>query len=496
MEMIRCFIRKCQKFSGNYKENRLRFDSTARKSAQKRVVTQLGGTSVLRISVFSLLFLAAAAFGYQVSAADPEIPARTGKIVEIEINGSINPSTVDYIKTALSEAQTRNATALLILLDTPGGLLNSTKDIVKMLLNSEVPVIVYVHPMGATATSAGVFITLSAHVAAMSPGTSIGAASPVMLGGGRNNLGKQEEEKDEKSSDVMDNKIENFASSFIESIAQERGRNAEWAVDSVKESASVTADEALSKNVIDIISPDIASLLSEIDGREVKVSGRTVRLETGGASTQRLEMSLRQKVVDILSTPDIAFLLLSLGSLGIFLEFYNPGMIFPGVAGLIALLVGFVSLQILPFSYAGLILLFVATALLISEVYVTSYGLLSLAAIGCLVFSGILLFDTPESDLGVSRGAIAGVAVPIGLLSAFIVYLGVKSLKVSVQGGFEGMVGQTGEVVSWSQKNGKVYVGGEYWEATGDREFSSGEKIKVTESKGDLVVKVSDYDGK
>ena len=445
----------------------------------------------LYISVF--LFLLSAVVSYRISAAEGEVSPRVGKIVEIEINGSINPSTVDYIKTALLEARAQDARALLILMDTPGGLLSSTKDIVKMLLNSEVPVIVYVYPRGATATSAGVFITLSAHVAAMSPGTSIGAAHPVMLGRGQKGPGKPEE-KDDKSSDVMSEKIENFASSFIESIAQERGRNAEWAVESVRKSVSVTADEALKKKVVDIISPDIPTLLSEIDGRDVKVNDRSVRLETAGATTQRLEMSLRQKVVNVLSTPDIAFLLLSLGSLGIFLEFYNPGMIFPGVAGLISLLVGFVSLQILPFNYAGLILLFLATALLISEVYVTSYGLLSLAALGCLVFGGLLLFDTPDSDLGVSKGTIAAVAISIGLLSVFIVYLGIDSFRVPVRGGFEGMLGQKGEVISWSQKSGKVFIGGEYWEATGEREFSPGEKIKVTESTGELTIKVAAYE--
>ena len=446
----------------------------------------------LYISVF--LFLLSGLVSYRISAAEGEVSPRAGKIVEIEINGSINPSTVDYIKTALLEARAQDARALLILMDTPGGLLSSTKDIVKMLLNSEVPVIVYVYPRGATATSAGVFITLSAHVAAMSPGTSIGAAHPVMLGRGQKGPGKPEEKKDDKSSDVMSEKIENFASSFIESIAQERGRNAKWAVESVRKSVSVTADEALSKKVVDIISPDIPTLLSEIDGRDVKINDRSVRLKTAGAHTQRLEMSLRQKVVNILSTPDIAFLLLSLGSLGIFLEFYNPGMIFPGVAGLISLIVGFVSLQILPFNYAGLILLFVAMALLISEVYVTSYGLLSLAALACLVFGGLLLFDTPDSDLGVSKGTIAAVAITIGLLSVFIVYLGINSFRVPVQGGFEGMMGQKGEVISWSQKSGKVFIGGEYWEATGEHEFSPGEKIKVIESTGELTIKVATYE--
>ena len=454
-------------------------------------MARTGRSFYLYISVF--LFLLSGLVSYRISAAEGEASPRAGKIVEIEINGSINPSTVDYIKTALSEARAQDARALLILMDTPGGLLNSTKDIVKMLLNSEVPVIVYVYPRGATATSAGVFITLSAHVAAMSPGTSIGAAHPVMLGRGQKGPGKSEE-KDDKSPDVMDEKIENFASSFIESIAQERGRNAKWAVESVRKSASVTADEALSKKVVDIISPDIPTLLSEIDGRDVKVNDRSVRLETAGAHTQRLEMSLRQKVVNVLSTPDIAFLLLSLGSLGIFLEFYNPGMIFPGVAGLISLLVGFVSLQILPFNYAGLILLFLAMALLISEVYVTSYGLLSLAALACLVFGGLLLFDTPDSDLRVSKGTIAAVAISIGLLSVFIVYLGIDSFRVPVRGGFEGMLGQKGEVISWSQKSGKVFIRGEYWEATGEREFSPGEKIKVTESTGELTIKVAAYE--
>ena len=445
---------------------------------------------------FLLFFLFFSLASYRIYAASEQVFPKESKIIEIEINGSINPSTVDYIKTAITTAQTQNADALLILMDTPGGLLNSTKDIVKILLNSEVPVIVYVYPKGATATSAGVFITLSAHVAAMAPGTSIGAASPVMLGQRGTAPKKPEkegEEQEESSSEVMSKKVESFAVSFIESIAKERGRNAEWAVKSVKESASITADEALREKVIDIISEDVGSLLSEIDGMEVKISGKNVRLETSGAKTQKLKMSLKQKIVDILSTPDIAFLLLSLGSLGIFLEFYNPGMIFPGVAGFICLIIGFVSLQILPFNYAGLIMLFVATALLISEMYVTSYGLLSLASIGCFVFGGLLLFDTPNSDLGVSYGTIAAVSVPVGLISALVVYFGVKSLGIQVQGGFEGMLGQKGEVVSWSGKAGKVYVHGEYWNATSDENLTPGEKIKVIESKGDLILKVAAY---
>ena len=222
----------------------------------------------------------------------------------------------------------------------------------------------------------------------------------------------------------------------------------------------------------------------------MSVAGRDAVLRTAGARASRVEMNLRQKVVNVLSTPDIAFLLLSLGSLGIFLEFYNPGMIFPGVAGLISLLVGFVSLQILPFNYAGLALIFVAFALIISEIYVASYGLLSLAGVACLVFGGLLLFDAEGADLAVNRGVIAAAAGTIGLFSAFIVYLATRSLVIPVQGGFEGMLGQRGEVVSWSGAAGKIYIQGEYWDAAADRQFAPGDRVRVTESTGDLELRV------
>lgn len=467
------------------------FFSAVRVSLGTRVVMDgIGNFSTWFRFVF-LLLLAAGAYG--ISAAEPDSASAGREVVEIEINGSINPSTVDYLESGLSAARDRNASALLVLLDTPGGLLNSTKDMVKMILNSEIPVIVYVHPRGASATSAGVFITLSAHVAAMAPGTSIGAAHPVTLGRGRQAPGKPGEKKKEEetaSEKTMNEKVENYAASFIESIAKERGRNAKWAVESVRKSSSITAGEALEKKVIDLVSPDTASLLSTVDGRKVSVAGRDAVLRTAGARASRVEMNLRQKVVNVLSTPDIAFLLLSLGSLGIFLEFYNPGMIFPGVAGLISLLVGFVSLQILPFNYAGLALIFVAFALIISEIYVASYGLLSLAGVACLVFGGLLLFDAEGADLAVNRGVIAAAAGTIGLFSAFIVYLATRSLVIPVQGGFEGMLGQRGEVVSWSGAAGKIYIQGEYWDAAADRQFAPGDRVRVTESTGDLELRV------
>ncbi|MGH7885409.1 MAG: NfeD family protein, partial [Thermodesulfobacteriota bacterium] len=254
----------------------------------------------------SLLLLISFIFGWS-SAAENGQTASGKKIIEIEINGTINPSTTDYIKEAIEKAKAENAEAVLILLDTPGGLLSSTKDIVKLILNSQVPVIVYVYPKGASATSAGVFITLSAHVAAMSPGTSIGAAHPVSIGQKPKNPSDDNSTKDDnsqikgKEKDIMGEKIENYASSFIESIAEERGRNVKWAEDAVRKSASITASEALKKNVVNIISPSVDILLSDIDGMKIKLNKNEKVLVTKSLSVERLEMSLKQKIVNVLS---------------------------------------------------------------------------------------------------------------------------------------------------------------------------------------------------
>ncbi len=422
-------------------------------------------------------------------------------VITIEINGTINPSTTDYIKAGLIEAREQNSQALLILLDTPGGLLNSTKDIVKLILNSDVPVIVYVYPKGSSATSAGVFITMSGNIAAMAPGTSIGAAHPVSIGGkntkpkrNTNPLEKNKESqgKDEaENSDIMGEKIENYAISFLQSIAEERGRNIKWAEQAVKNSDSITANEALDLNVIDVISPNVPSLLNAVNGKKVKVNDKQLVLNTSGAKQKFFEMSLKQKIVNILSTPDIAFLLLSLGSLGILIEFYNPGTIFPGVAGLISLLIGFISLQILPFNYGGLALVFVGLALFVAEVYVTSYGLLSLAGLISFIFGAILLFETNESDVKVGHSVIFATSATLGLFFLYVAYSVSRTINLSTMSGFEGMVGETGEVVSWEGNSGKIYINGEYWDAFSDEILQPGSSVKVVESKGSLNIKVS-----
>ncbi len=450
-------------------------------------------TNFLLIALFSFH-----GTSYAQTTSDPAGGDLGRNVITIEINGTINPSTTDYIKAGIKEAEKEGSEAVLILLDTPGGLLSSTKDIVKLLLNSEVPIIVYVSPKGASATSAGVFITLAGNVAAMAPGTSIGAAHPVSIGnrnsGPQKNpfeKGKNRNKEDKTTENIMGEKIEKFAVSFIRSIAEERGRNVKWAENAVRSSDSITAKEALEKNVIDLISPNIPSLLNSVNGKKVKVGEKAVVLNTKGTEQKRLEMSLKQKIINILSTPDIAFLLLSLGSLGIIIEFYNPGTIFPGVAGLISLIIGFVSLQILPFNYAGLALIFIGLALFVSELYVTSYGLLSLAGLLSFVFGGLLLFDTDESNLRVGYSIIFATSLALGIFFVFIIYSVRKTWDLNTMSGYEGLVGQRGKMIDCSGKTGKAFINGEYWNVHSEEVLNKDDEIKVIESEGSLDIKVS-----
>lgn len=429
------------------------------------------------VSVFAFLFLSLN------SRSDSD-----KKITLIEIDGMINPATLDYIRTGIEHAEKNSAEALVILLDTPGGLLASTKDIVKLILNSPVPVVIYVSPSGATATSAGVFITLSANIAAMAEGTSIGAAHPVMISPGAGGQGDTDKEDSERKK--FSEKVENFASSFIESIAQKRKRNAKWAIEAVRNSASITETEALNKNVIDLISPDLTDLISKINGRQVDIpSGKKV-LNTKGALVERLDMNVKQKLIDTLSIPDIAFLLISLGSLGLLIEFYNPGLIFPGVAGAICLLLGLVSLQILPFNYAGLALLILSIILFVSEIYVTSYGLLSIGGITSFILGALLLFDTPESDVRVGFSVVIGAASAIGLFFLYVGYYLLKAQRSRVAVGFEGLLGDEGVATTSVERDGKIFIHGEYWDAESEEPIGKGDKVKVIEVKGNFRLKV------
>lgn len=389
----------------------------------------------------------------------------------IVIDGGINPAVDDFIRESIEKAHKSGARALIIQLDTPGGLLQSTQDIVKRILGAPLPVLVYVAPSGAGAGSAGVFITLAAHVAAMAPGTNIGAAHPVNVGGG-------------EVKGTMGEKIENFAASFIEAIAQKRGRNAEWAIQAVRRSVSITEKEALAKNVIDIVAKDIDDLLRQTEGKEVEVNDRQQVVSLKNVRVERFEMSLKQKIIDTLSDPTIAYLLLMAGILGLYMEFSHPGVIFPGVAGGIALLLALTSFQILPINYAGLLLILLGVAFLVGEAFLPSFGVLGIGGAISLAIGSLLLFDTQTSDLMVDRSIVFTAVGTLSLVMVILGYLVVQAQRRKPTLGMEGLVGEIGEVKFKLDPIGKIFVHGEYWNAEADREIAVGERVRVVALDG------------
>jgi len=384
----------------------------------------------------------------------------------IVIDGGINPAVNDYIRESIQRAHEGKARALIIQLDTPGGLLSSTRSIVKEMLSAPLPVIVYVAPSGAGAGSAGVFITMAANIAAMAPGTNIGAAHPV-AGGGQEVKG------------VMGEKIENFTASFSETIAKRRGRNTDFAIQAVRRSISITDVEALEKRVVDIIATDVSDLLKQSNGREVDVRGAKRTLDFNGVSVLRFEMGLKQKILNILAHPNVAYLLMMAGILGLYMEFSNPGALFPGIAGGIALLLALASFQVLPINYAGLLLIGLGLCLLVAEAFLPSFGLLGISGVVSLALGSLLLFDVEGSDLSVDRSI---VFAAVGTLSAFVLvvtFLVVKSQRRKATLGFEGLIGELGEVRERLDLKGKVFVHGEVWNAEGAERLEPGDRIEV-----------------
>ncbi len=386
----------------------------------------------------------------------------------IVIDGSINPAVDDFIRESLTRAKSNGARALIIQLDTPGGLLSSTRTIVKEMLSAQVPIMVHVAPSGAGAGSAGVFITMAAHIAAMAPATNIGAAHPV-AGGGQEVKG------------VMGEKIENFTASFSETIAQKRGRNTEWAIEAVRRSVSITETDALKKKVIDIIAKDIDDLLKQADGRKVDLDGRMTTLSVKGVNVVRHEMSLKQKIVNAIADPNIAYMLLMAGILGLYMEFSNPGVMFPGVTGAICLVMALISLQLLSFNYAGLILILLGIALLIGEAFMPSFGILGIGGVISLALGSFLLFDTPNSDLTIDRTIIYTAVATMASLVLAIGYLVFRSQKAKPTLGMDGLIGEIGEVRAKLSPSGKVFVHGEYWNAQTqtDGQIDVGDKVQI-----------------
>lgn len=421
-------------------------------------------------------------FGQVLFSRGAQASAQVDLIV---IDAGINPATADFIHESIVAAEADAAGALIIQLDTPGGLLESTKSIVKDLLGAPLPVVVYIAPSGAGAASAGVFVTLAASLAVMAPGTTIGAAHPV--GGLGENVGGD-----------MREKVENFAASLSKTIAQERGRNVEWAEQAVRQSASITAQEALKLHVIDLIAPSLEDLLRQATGREVTVHGHKVKLDLAGADIVRRDMRLKQKVLNILSNPNVAYLLVMAGILGLYVEFTHPGVFFPGVAGAICLLLGMTALQVLPINYSGLTLIVLGIGLLVSELFVPSFGILGVGGIVAFVLGSLLLFDTPESTLRLDPNIVYAAAATFGAFTLWVSFLVVRSQRRKPSLGSEGLIGEVGQIRERVDGHGgKIFVHGEYWHAASDEPIEVGEQAEVIHLNGMrlTVRRVSDEAG-
>ncbi len=392
----------------------------------------------------------------------------------ITIDGVINPVVAEFIIKAIKSSVSENAECLIIQMDTPGGLDLSMRSIIKEMMNADIPVVVYVSPSGSRAASAGAIITLAAHLAAMAPGTNIGAAHPVALGGG-------------KMEDEMAAKVENDAAAYVESIATKRNRNKEWAIKAVRESVSITEKEALKIKVIDLIASDLTDLLTQIDGHKVSTALGDKTLFTKNAATTRIEMGLREKILDTLSNPNIAYILMMAGLLGLYFELSNPGAIFPGIVGGISLILAFFAFQTLPVNYAGILLILLAVILFILEIKVTSFGMLSVGGIIALTLGSLMLFDSPASFLRVSLDTIIPVvAVTSGLL-ILAVSLAIKAQRRKPTTGKEGLLGEIGVAKSTIDPQGKVFIHGEYWDATSDEPIPQGTRVKVIEVNHSVI---------
>jgi membrane-bound serine protease (ClpP class) len=414
----------------------------------------------LKVFLFvSLLVAGVSVLAQPKEAAGPHVDL-------ITIDGTINPAVADFIHESVGRSKSNAARALIIQLDTPGGLVESTRLIVKEMLAAPVPILVYVAPSGARAGSAGVFITLAAHVAAMAPATNIGAAHPVGGSG-------------EEIKGAMGDKILNDMAAFSETIAQKRGRNTEWAIQAVRKSVSITETEALKKKVIDIIARDVNDLLDQAHGRKVDVNGSKQELSIKNARVIPYEMSLKQRILNSIAHPNIAYLLMMAGILGLYMEFSHPGTIFPGVAGAICLLLAFASLQLLPINYTGLALMVFGVGLLVGEAFFPSFGVLGIGGIISLALGSLLLFDTQTSDFGVDRSIVFTAVATLGSFVLGVSYLVFRSQKAKPSLGIEGLIGEVGVVREKLSPRGMVFVHGEYWTAEAEEAIEPGEKVQV-----------------
>jgi len=445
----------------------------------------------------SLMLLGTVALGGLVQPSPAAAVA--DRALVLEIDGAIGPPIADYIVRELDAARLDEIKLVILRINTPGGLDASMRQIIGAILASPVPVATYVAPRGARAASAGTYIAYASAVAAMAPGTNIGAATPVQLGGNplfpsdekQQKEQKQQEGKPDEPADTETRKVVNDAVAYIRSLAALNGRNADWAVDAVRSAASLPASEALSLHVIDVIADDVPDLLRKIDGRTVMVAGKSQRLATANLEVVAAPPDWRTRLLVLVTNPNVAFILLLIGVYGLIFEFLSPGAVAPGLVGAISLLVALYALAFAPINYAGAALLLLGIALMVAEVHIGAFGALGIGGIAAFVIGALMMFPARTPGFTLSGAVVTGAAIVSGVLLLLVLGTLLHFRKRPVVTGSEALIGAEGETVSWQGSEGRVRVNGEIWLARSDASLAAGNRVKIVGRDG-LVLRVED----
>jgi membrane-bound serine protease (ClpP class) len=430
-----------------------------------------------------------------VRPAVSQSEAQDGRAVAtlLQIQGAIGPATSRYFERGLEAAEARGSRLVILQIDTPGGLDTSMRDIIRAILASSIPVVSYVAPSGARAASAGTYILYASHIAAMAPATNVGAATPVSIGGEESPApagaptgaaAKDQHAAAPEPGTPMERKVVNDAAAYLHGLAELRGRNVDWAEEAVRKAASLSASDALKEHVIDLIARDIPDLLAQINGREVRLANRQVKLATVGLTVERVDPDWRTKLLSVITHPTIAYGLLLVGLYGLLLEGYNPGVMFPGVIGVISLMLALFALQILSVNYAGLALVVLGVGMIIAEFHVPAFGSLGLGGLVAFVVGSIILFDTETPGMAIGVPLIAGVATVGGLAVLAIAFLGARAQRRPVVTGERVMVGQSAEVVENFNEKGQVRYAGELWNASTATPLRIGQQVRIVKVEG------------